>query len=159
MKHDLQLYSGNGQTIAERGETLPPFERPDILDDPRLYLADTPLRSAVNLALALGQPLLVTGEPGTGKTQLAASVAHELNLPPPLVFNTKTTSNAKDLFYRYDALRHFQDAQFRKEGLAIDDYITYEVLGLAILLSLPTSQSDRFFPWALGARGPTRSVL
>lgn len=153
------LYSGDGSTIANRNVDLPQFQRIEQLDDPRLYLADKSLRDAVNVALALGQPLLLTGEPGTGKTQLASSVAYELNLPPPLVFNTKTTSTAKDLFYRYDALRHFHDAQFRTGESNIDRYITYEALGLAILLSIDPSIADPFLPDNLKSKGPTRSVI
>src|SRR5216683_163862 len=102
MKYEptFRLYSGNGATIASRDVRLPLFEANARLDNPRHYLAETGLRDAVNVALALGQPLLVTGEPGTGKTQLAASLCYELNLPRPLIFHTKTTSIAKDLFYR-----------------------------------------------------------
>ncbi|HEU4767864.1 MAG TPA: MoxR family ATPase, partial [Pyrinomonadaceae bacterium] len=104
------------------------------------------LRDAVNVALVLGQPLLVTGEPGTGKTQLAGSIAHELSLAPPYVFRTKTTSTAKDLFYRYDALRHFHDANVIKknaETLNVEDYINYEALGLAILYAQKDNSSAR----------------
>src|SRR5450755_2311802 len=122
---DFRLYAGDGTTIASRGLTLPPYHKDEALDDPRHYLADKPLRDAVNVALTLGQPLLLTGEPGTGKTQLAASLACELGLPAPLIFHTKTTSTAKDLFYRYDALRHFHDAHFHSEGRHADEYVTY----------------------------------
>jgi MoxR-like ATPase len=111
------------------------------------------------VALVLGQPLLVTGDPGTGKTHLAASIAHELELSPPLTFNAKTTSTAKDLFYRYDALAHFHDSHFRPGQLSTESYITYEALGLAILLSLPSSDADQLLPSELRGAGPTRSVV
>jgi MoxR-like ATPase len=97
----------------------------------------------VNLAIALGQPLLLTGDPGTGKTQLAASVAWELGWPGPHVFRTKTTSTARDLFYRYDALRHFRDVQpgmpqpAGAERKSIYTYIDFAALGRAILLAQP----------------------
>ena len=58
-------------------------------------MPDEGLVDAVNVALMLRQPLLLTGEPGTGKTQLAFSVAWELGLDIPLVFETKSTSVAR----------------------------------------------------------------
>jgi len=155
----FRLYSGDGTTISHRNLRLPLFEKTERLTDPRYYLAEQPLRNAVNVALALGQPLLVTGEPGTGKTQLAASIAYELDLPPPLAFQTKTTSTATDLFYRYDNLRHFHDAQFGKDQLDVESYISYEALGLAILLSLEPRMSSAYLPQSLRDRGPTRSVV
>ena len=127
---------GERTTVKEFGLEAPSYEKLIDRDDPAGYVAEQGLRDAVNVALVLGQPLLVTGEPGTGKTQLAGSMAHELNLAPPFVFRTKTTSTAKDLFYRYDALRHFHDANVIKknpESLVVEDYIHYEALGLAIL--------------------------
>lgn len=155
----FKFYTGEGTSISRRGLSLPPFERASELDDPAGYIASEGLRDAVNVAIMLGQPLLVTGEPGTGKTQLASSVAYELELPTPLVFHTKTTSTAKDLFYRYDALGHFHDAHFRQEQTDIEKYITYEALGLAILLSMPPSETDSYLPERLRGRGPARSVV
>jgi MoxR-like ATPase len=155
----FRLYAGDGTPISARAMTLPEFQRPVTLDDPAHYLADPPLRDAVNVAVALGLPLLITGEPGTGKTQLAASVAHEMGLDSPFVFNAKTTSVARDLLYRYDALRRFHDAQFRKEESAAGSYITYNALGLAILLSLPIDTGDAELPESLRGRGPRRSVV
>lgn len=155
----FKLYQGDGTPLAARGLSLPPSESPAELHDPAGYLAERGLRDAVNVSLALGQPLLVTGEPGTGKTQLAASIAHELGLPPPFTFHTKTTSTAKDLFYRYDALQRFHDAQFAGARLSPENYLTYDALGLAILLSLPTGEADGCLPPALAGRGPARSVV
>lgn len=133
----FDLYTGRGTPLSKRNPAveLPPFRKVDEFDHPAGYVAEDGLRDAVNVALSLGQPLLVTGEPGTGKTQLAATIAHELELPPPLVFNTKTNFVARDLFYQYDSLRHFQDAHLRNLKLDVEQYITYEALGLAILLS------------------------
>ena len=156
---DFRLYQGTGETIGDRGIEWPELRDPTTITDPAGYLADTGLRDAVNVALTLQQPLLVTGEPGTGKTQLAASIAHELELPPPLIFHTKTTSTARDLFYRYDALRHFHDAQFQGQESNIDAYIEYDCLGLAILLGMAASEADPFLPQHLKGRGPIRSVV
>lgn len=155
----LRLYAGDGSTIGDRKLQLPLFARASRLDSPEYYLAEKGLRDAVNVALALRQPLLVTGEPGTGKTQLAASVAHELNLPAPLVFHAKTTSTARDLFYRYDALRHFHDSHFQKEAALVEAYITYEALGLAILRAMDPAQSAPFLPEEQRSAGPLRSVI
>jgi len=159
MSIGLRLYSGQGVTVSQRNERLPLFEPLARLDAPELYVAEKGLTDAVNVALTLGQPLLVTGDPGTGKTQLAASVACELELTPPLTFHAKTTSTARDLFYRYDALAHFHDSHFRKEELNVESYITLEALGHAILLSLPSTQADRYLPESLRGKGPTRSVV
>jgi MoxR-like ATPase len=155
----LDLYLGDGSTIAQRGLELPLFDKVNELDDPAYYLAERGLSDAVNVALALGQPLFVTGEAGTGKTQLASSIAYELGLPAPLAFYAKTTSTAKDLFYRYDALRHFHDAQFRKEELNVESYIEFQALGLAILLSLSPEEANSFLPEPLRNIGPVRSVV
>lgn len=153
----LNLYKGDGERLD--GQELPPFETLEDLDHPKNYIAEEGLGHAVNVALALGQPLLVTGEPGTGKTQLADSIAWELNLPK-LEFHTKTTSTAADLFYRHDNLRRFQDAQMPgKKHIDIDNYITYEALGLAILMTKPPGEVKKYLPEKHQRPGPTRSVV
>ena len=132
----FQVYKGDGSTIQERNISLPSYEKLTRMDAPKGYVAAPPLRDAVNVAIALGQPLLLTGEPGTGKTRLAYSIAYELNMGDPLVFHTKTTSSARDLFYRYDSLGHFHDAQLKDTNeIDIKDYITYEAMGKAIIKS------------------------
>lgn len=94
------------------------------------------LIDAVNVALALGLPLLLTGEPGTGKTQLAHHIAWIFKLGKPLIFNAQTSSTVKDIFYKYDALGHFQYSQTNSEVLspeAIENrFVTYHSLGKAI---------------------------
>lgn len=137
MNQDFQLYAGDGTSLASRGGSLPDFVVASQENDPALYLADDGLRDAVNVALALGHPLLLTGEPGTGKTQLAASLAHALDLGEPLVFHVKTNSAAHDLFYRYDSLRHFHASQFERIERKAEEFISYEALGLAILRTMP----------------------
>src|SRR3954463_5882265 len=87
-----------------------PASRRNDRDLPEHYLADPGLVDAVNVALLLEQPLLLTGEPGTGKTQPAHRGAWELDLGEPLKFETKSTSTASDLFYTYNALARFHAA-------------------------------------------------
>ena len=126
----MELYKREGQA------QLPDFILNEKLNDPTLYAPSTALKDAVNVSLMLGQPLLVTGEPGTGKTQLAFHIAHFFGLGEPLIFNAQTTSKAKDLFYTYDALGHFQYNQNNKAILTQQDiekkFIQYNALGMAI---------------------------
>jgi MoxR-like ATPase len=156
---NLNLYKGNGMPISERDEILPGYDPIPNFDHPRNYIAGNELRQAVNVALALGQPLLITGEPGTGKTELAKSIAWELGIPK-LDFFTKTTSTATDLFYQYDALRRFQDAHLPEhKHHTIHDYIQYQALGQAILLTYPPEKVKNYLPEKLQGKGPTRAVL
>jgi len=108
------------------------------------YIISDALRYALDGSIALGQPLLLTGEPGTGKTKLAAWAVQYLNQryentfhDVPLTFHTKTTSAARDLFYTYDALSHFQSANVRQDNKQTADFIELQALGLAIAMSNP----------------------
>ena len=116
--------------------SLPTQPDHSALDDPATYIPSEGLVNAVNVALALGKPLLLTGEPGTGKTQLANHVAYIFDLDAPIIFNAKTTSSVKDLFYQYDALAHFQYSQTSSVPLTDAEveqrFIQYVGLGKAI---------------------------
>ncbi|MFN0200973.1 MAG: AAA family ATPase [Bacteroidia bacterium] len=133
----FSLYKGDGSTLTQRNAKMQPFRTYTQPNAPAGYVASDALREAVNVAIALGQPLLLTGEPGTGKTQLAFSIAYELELGMPHIFNTKTTSTARDLFYRYDSLAHFRDVQMKDSSINTDisKYIYFEALGKAIIES------------------------
>ena len=98
---------------------LPVFEQ-DKFEDPTQYIADEGLVDAMNVALALGQPLLLTGEPGVGKTQFAYSAMHWLGFKRLIRFNVKSTTQARDFFYQIDEIKRFRDAQFQNLNLRKD---------------------------------------
>ena len=78
------------------------------------YVATDDLTMAVNAAIALERPLLVKGEPGTGKTELARQVAEALGLPM-LEWNIKSTTRAQQGLYEYDAVSRLRDSQLGDE--------------------------------------------
>jgi MoxR-like ATPase len=86
-------------------------------EDPKGYVASKALTDAVNAAILLGQPLLLTGEPGVGKTSVGRAIADQLGLPL-LEFTVKSTSRAVDLFYEYDAVGRFHAAEAERASAA-----------------------------------------
>jgi MoxR-like ATPase len=96
------------------------------------YIAGAGLTEAVNLAIALGRPLLLQGDPGTGKTRLAHAVAYALGLPLEEAY-IKSTSRAQELLYSYDAVRRLYDAQVSPDPPTASDYIRLGPLGRAIV--------------------------
>ncbi|MGA0539143.1 AAA family ATPase [Neotabrizicola sp. VNH66] len=121
------------------------------------YVAAPDLTVAVNAAVALGRPLLVKGEPGTGKTELARQVAAALNLPF-LEWNVKSTTKAQQGLYEYDAVSRLRDSQLGPGlgGERVNDVRNYirkgklwqafEAPGRVVLLIDEIDKADIEFP-------------
>ncbi len=93
------------------------------------YLTSESLRSAVDCALVLQRPLLVKGEPGTGKTLLAEAISNALGLQL-LTWNVKSTTRAQDGLYVYDAVQRLHDSRFNDHDVKdIEKYIKLGPLG------------------------------
>ncbi|CAB3807139.1 hypothetical protein LMG28688_06491 [Paraburkholderia caffeinitolerans] len=133
-----------------------------VQDHPEGYSANPELAEAVNTAIILGKPLLLTGRPGTGKSQLADRVAWEFNLSPVLRFEAQSMSEAQDLFYRYDLVAQLGAVEMLKAGAAVQNlkqggtadlrpelpdtnprrFITFGPLGEAILRASPRGNEN-----------------
>ena len=172
--------SGNKADLLARldeirpwGGTIGPWRRyrndPGVEDDntfpnhPANYRARDGLADAVNTAIALSKPLLLTGLPGTGKSQLAERIAWEFNLGPVLRFEAQSLSEAPDLFYRFDLVGHLAavemvkltqsrgvqggltaSVQTRDNHLSPERFVKLGPLGEAILRSEPGSHAALF---------------
>jgi MoxR-like ATPase len=98
------------------------------------YVASAATSEIVNIAVDLRRPLLVEGEPGCGKTQLAYSIAAEKGLGDIVKIAVKSTSRAQDLLYRFNGLRRLQEAQDRRNEQArlVYPYLSLGSLGSVI---------------------------
>jgi len=99
------------------------------------YVTSEPLRNAVNVSIALGRPLLIRGEPGTGKTLLAHSIAKGLE-KTLVTWNIKSTTKAHDGLYIYDTVQRLNDSRFSDKDVSkITNYIHLGKLGQAFTTS------------------------
>lgn len=123
----------------------------DRMDDPAHYFVeDKGLVAAVNTALTLGMPLLLTGEPGVGKTQLGYRIAYELGCGT-IFFPVKSSSESQDLFYHLDHLRRLHAAQANNNDhntdLDVRRFLRFQGLGLAILRAMPKAELEKRNLW------------
>src|SRR5712691_13114730 len=101
------------------------------------YVSTDDLTLAVNAAITLQRPLLVKGEPGTGKTMLAVEVARSLGVPL-LQWHIKSTTKAQQGLYEYDAVSRLRDSQLGDERVKdIHNYIVKGVLWQAFTADQP----------------------
>jgi MoxR-like ATPase len=117
------------------------------------YIVSPALRDVVNVSIALGRPLLVKGEPGTGKTLLAHNIARALE-KELLIWNIKSTTKARDGLYVYDTVQRLNDSRFGGGDVSdISHYIHLGQLGRAfsseeqaVLLIDEVDKADLEFP-------------
>lgn len=175
------MTTGSEPTPTEQLELLAhliPLDWDD-MTNPEAYVAwDNDLIAAANVALALGKPLLLTGDPGVGKSEFSNWLAYKLGLESREKFVVKSTTEASDLFYTYDTLGRFHEAQITNkcslptpgtpspDPITIDPlrYIKYQALGLAILNSVGRehAKAERFVNEHLGnkiSEHPRRTVV
>lgn len=122
MSPPFRLYRHDQRQAESEGllrERKPPRTLGDHLAAAPLYQADEDLEAAVNAALLVGAPLLLTGEPGTGKTQVAFHLAHYFRLDPTkdlFTLYVRSGTSFQDLLYEFDAVAYFRAAHEVKSG-------------------------------------------
>jgi MoxR-like ATPase len=130
-----------------------PASRFDQFTGTNTYIVSPELRDVVNVTIALQRPLVVKGEPGTGKTLLAHNIARALH-KPLLVWNIKSTTKARDGLYIYDTVQRLNDARFGDGDVSdIKRYIRLGCLGQSfvsetqiVLLIDEVDKADIEFP-------------
>ena len=117
------------------------------------YVVTPELMDAVNVSISLKKPLLIKGEPGTGKTMLAEAIAQSLDMPL-IIWSIKSTTKAQDGLYMYDTVQRLYDSQFGEGDVSnIGQYIRLGKLGeaftsekQAVLLIDEIDKADLEFP-------------
>jgi len=117
------------------------------------YIIDDELKLTMNIAIQMKKPLLVKGEPGTGKTALAESIAKALD-KDLIVWSIKSTTKAQDGLYQYDVVRRLYDSELGNEGVEeVKNYIKLGKIGEAftsekqcVLLIDEIDKADLEFP-------------
>ncbi|MET9431138.1 AAA family ATPase [Streptomyces sp. NPDC003036] len=146
-----RLFRGDGRPRTPAFPEAPPWRRFRGAADgaprrPRPYLIGPAEADVVNAALLLRRPLLVTGQPGTGKSSLAHAISHELSLGRVLHWPVNSRTTLQDALYRYDAIGRLRETNLRRdrdldgdgapdEGPGIGSYVRLGPLGTALVPS------------------------
>jgi MoxR-like ATPase len=125
----------------------------DLKESAKFFQLEPPLQTAINMALAVGAPLLLTGEPGTGKTQVAWYLGWYFDIPV-FSYQVRSTATADDMKYDFDAVAYLRNAQdpdaatrqrqdfLRKKAL----WLAYECETPSVLLIDEIDKAPRDFP-------------
>ncbi|MGW1165798.1 AAA family ATPase [Streptomyces sp. NPDC002550] len=134
-----RLFRGDGRPRDVELPVAPPWRRfvERTTATRRPYLIGRKEADVVSAALLLRRPLLVTGNPGTGKSSLAYAVAHELGLGTVLTWAVNSRSTVQDALYQYDAVGRLRESNLPRdssgESLDIGSYVRLGPLGTALL--------------------------
>ena len=129
---------------------------------PKGYISHGQLDDAIETAIALGQPLLLTGDPGCGKTEVGDFVAERRGLGTAIKLAARSQMTSRDLFYSYDTVGRFHAANLAQRDPVPDNpvrYIEYVGLGRASVLAIPPDTVAKWLPPSFGLPGRARAVV
>lgn len=109
-------------------DKIMPEKRPAKFSGAARYVLDEELAKIVNISIALEMPLLLKGEPGTGKTMLAHAIAESLHMPL-IILNVKSSMKLVDALYQYDTLTRLNDSRFADSGRDVSNIEEYIKMG------------------------------